>query len=225
MKKSKLLATNEDYLRLDEAVEEFNRKVILMGKLENKAGLPELIDSDDLRQQIVKKAELNKYIENLERFSSKNAERVTLDSGELITKWEKSTLLKEQNIALKNIEKQLEKTNPYDKDNVERLQATIKNIKGFENLTKGNLKDTIERIHRVGRSDYEYRRALTFRENYYKSLETYQNFEFYELWKKRLDEFTDPIAFYNFISKSEEMIDLFVYYKGGEGLVIRSICL
>lgn len=210
-----------DYISLGKAVAKFNRTINELKQEENKTYLPEEIKYKDISERIVKKSELDRYIKNLRDFTSnKNDDIYLTEAGEKITSWEREVLETERKTAIKRMNRALKKVNQYDKEQIETLKSNIENMKNLENLTKEDFKDTIKRIHRLGATDYEWRKALQYRENYYRALESISNYENYEKFKKRLDRFKNPINFFNFIQKSETMKDLFVYYKGGTGLVI-----
>lgn len=212
--------TRGDYISLGKAVAKFNRTINELKTEENKSYLPDEIKYKDVSERIVKKSELDRYIKNLRSFSKENSNIYLTEAGEKITVWERDILENEKNVAIRRMNKSLKKVNQYDKDTITTLRSTIKNFKNLENLSKENFKDSVKRIHKLGASDYEWRRALQYRQNYYKALEGISHYENYEKFKKRLDRYTNPINFYKFIQKSETMKDLFVYYKEGSGMVV-----
>lgn len=212
--------TRGDYISLGKAVAKFNRTINELKTEENKSYLPDEIQYKNVSETIVKKSELDRYIKNLRNFSKENDGLYLTESGEQITKWERDVLETERNIAIRRMNKSLKKVNQYDKDTITTLESNIKNFKNLENLSKEDFKDTVKRIHKLGATDYEWRRALQYRKNYYEALEGISNYKNYEKFKRRLDRYKNPINFYKFIQKSEVMKDLFVYYKGGQGLVV-----
>lgn len=209
-----------DYISLGKAVAKFNRTINELKTEENKSYFPEEFKYKDLKEKIVSKTELDRYIKNLRNFKKENSEIYLTESGEKLTIWERNVLEQERKIAIRRMSNKLKKVSEYDKETRITLKSNILNLKNLEKLTKENFKDTVKRIHNIGTKDYDLRKAEQYRENYYKALESISNYENYKKFKKRLDRFKNPINFYNFIQKSEIMKDLFVYYKGGQGLVI-----
>ena len=53
-----------------------------------------------------------------------------------------------------------------------------------------------------------------------KALESVSNFENYELLKNRLDKIKNPSKFYDFISQSNVLMDLFIYYDDNSGTLV-----
>ena len=213
--------TKGDYISLGKAVAQFNKTINELKNEENKTYFPEEIKYKDLKEKIVGKNELDRYIKNLRNFKKENANVYITESGEKLTKWERKVLEQERKIAINRMTKKLEKINPYDKDTRITLTSNIENLKNLENLKKNDFRDTIKRIHNIGVKDYDLRRAIQFRENYYKALEGISHYENYIKFKNRIDRIKNPIKFYEFIEKSDIMSDLFTYYAGGQGLVIR----
>lgn len=209
-----------DYISLGKAVAKFNRTINELKSEENKSYFPEEFNYKELKENIKSRNELNRYIKNLRLFNEDTSQIYITESDEKLTLWERNVIEQERKIAINRMTRALNKVNKYDKDTIDTLKSNISNLKNFENLKNLDFKDTLKRIHRLGSKDYELIRAERYRQNYYKALEQISNYQNFEKFKKRLDRFKNPISFYNFIQKSEIMKDLFVYYKGGEGLVI-----
>lgn len=123
-------------------------------------------------------------------------------------------------LHLEGLEENFGHLNPYDAKTKDEITSTINNLKNFTKLSGEDFKDTVKRIHRIGVRDYDLRRAIQYRENYYKALEGIKNYKNYDKFKKRLDRFKNPVNFYKFIQRSGYMSSLFVFYKRGSGLVI-----
>lgn len=90
-----------DLDKLNRTVENFNRK-IRRAAARGVVGLPEPVRVRDLREEIVDRADYNRQINALQRFSRKGAERsVVLDreTGVTITKWERDELSRLQAIV------------------------------------------------------------------------------------------------------------------------------
>lgn len=104
-----------DYLNLGREVARFNKKINELNKEEKKLYLPELQDYKYVKSRIHTRAELNRVISSLRRFSKDGAEEIyTNNAGEVMTKWEHNELVRQQRIAernLRNEAKELEQPN------------------------------------------------------------------------------------------------------------------
>lgn len=209
-----------DYISLGKAVAKFNRTINELKTEENKTYLPEKLEYKDVKKNIVVKRDLDRYIKNLRNFSKETSDIYLTEAGEKITTWERDVLKQESNIALRRMNKQLKTVSKYDKETIETLKANIKNIKSLEKQNKEEFKRTVQRLHKIGISGYQMKKAIQYKENYLKALEELKNYKNYNKFMKVLNRYKNPISFYNFIQKSDIMSDLFVYYKGGEGIII-----
>lgn len=203
-----------DYISLGKAVVQFNKTINELKTEENKSYLPDEINYKELKEQIVGKAELDRYIKNLRSFKKENAEVYLTEGEEKITIWEKNVLNQERKIATRRIEKALQNANKYDKSTIDTLKYNLENMKQLETSTKEDFKDIVARIHKLGRKDYELKRAIQYRENYYQALQNsgVTNYKNYVKFKNRIDRIKDPKKFFEFIQKSDIMADLFVKY-------------
>lgn len=210
-----------DYISLGKAVAKFNRTINKLKTEENKVNLPETIDYREISERIVTKNELDRYVKNLRSFTESEAQEIyETEAGENITYWERNILENERKEAIKRMSLDLKKNvNQYDKDTIDTLKYNIKVMKNLETLTKNDFKDAVRKIHRLGASDYAYRRALQFRENFYIAFESISNYQYYDKFKKRLDRYKDPFKFYEFTRKSEFFKDIFKTYVLGKGIV------
>ena len=86
--------TRGDAIRLGRAIAEFNRAVKELENEINKLYLPELKEYRVVRESLKTRAELNRIIKSMQRFSkyTTSADIVTTESGEVMTKWEKKEL-------------------------------------------------------------------------------------------------------------------------------------
>lgn len=98
---------NTDYLTLGRAVAQFNRKINELNKEEKKLYLPENITYSNVKEGIQTRAELNRVINSLRRFSKQGAEDLFQNSaGEQMTVWEHGELLRQRRIAERNLKKE-----------------------------------------------------------------------------------------------------------------------
>lgn len=208
-----------DFISLGKAVAKFNKTIRELRNEENKTYMPAELNYKDVKDLHVTKSELDQYIKDLRNFGNDNIEKVKYNDDEYLTKWEHDMIRKEKTIALRRLNRKL-KEEKYNADERKVLQNTITNLKSLKKLTGSDFEDTIRRIHRIGTKDYDMRRAIQYRENYYKALEELSNFKNYDKFKEKLDSITNPLSFFRFIQKSDVLSELFTYYKRGAGLVI-----
>ena len=89
-----------DYLRLGKSVAQFNRKINELNNEEKKLYLPENITYSNVKEGIQSRAELNRVINSLRRFSKEGAENLfTNSAGEQMTVWERGELIRQRRIA------------------------------------------------------------------------------------------------------------------------------
>lgn len=205
---------------LQKAVARFNEKVVELTTEENKNFIPKQYNYDELKKSIKGSNEMNRFIRNLNKFN--RVDLYITEAEEKITSWERNVLEEEKEIALKRMENKLQNANKYDKDTIETLKWNIENIKKLEQLKKENFKDTVARIHRLGAKDYELKKLIQYRENYYEALKGIENYKNYKKFKQVIDRIKDPKKFFEFIQKSDVMADLFLYYKSSDGMVVGS---
>lgn len=91
---------------------------------------------------------------------------------------------------------------------VREIEAQIKNLKQIENKKGYEFKKLSSRIRNIGTSDYNMKKAITYRENYIKEMEKYSHLENYEKLEKFFNNLKNPISFYEAVSKNELTKDL-----------------
>lgn len=212
-----------NYIALGKAVAKFNRTINELKQEENKLYLPNEINYQEFSKRITTKEEFERQINNLKSFSKSDDEIYETTAGEELTFWEREILEDESKRAIRRMKNDLSRNvNKYDKDTIDTLKSNIKTIKELEHLKGRDFVDAVKKIHRLGAKDYNYRRALQYRENFMKAYENLSNYQNYEKFKKRLERFKNPINFYKFIQKSEYFKDLFIRYIPGKGVVVTT---
>ena len=108
-KQSVLMWTKEDEKILKKAVSDFNKKVKQLNKTrKDKSFIPSEIDYEASKDLITTRSELNRVLESLGRFKGKEAfKKVTLPSGDSLTKWELDEIKLQQRQAEKRIKKRM----------------------------------------------------------------------------------------------------------------------
>lgn len=208
-----------DYIRLGKAVSDFNKKINRLNAEENKLYLPETINYKEAKENITTRKELNRLINSLRRFQRAGAEDIyTTQAGEELTKWERRELGIQSRIAQTRLRAELKALNePLESGfsraqmgsvRVREIEAKIRNLKDIENKKGYELMTLKKRIRLEGASDYSMKRAIVFRENYLNEMKKYSHFDNYEKLISKLESFTNPISFFNFVSQNELTGDL-----------------
>lgn len=216
---SKIRWKQGDYVKLGKAVAEFNKKINKLNAEENKLYLPDLIEYKEAKENITTRKELNRLINSLRRFQAEGAEDLyTTQAGETITKWERRELGIQSRIAqtrlraeLKNLEKPLE--SGYSRIQMgsiraREIEAQINNLKQIETKAGYMFKGLKARIMSLGASDYTMKKAIVFKENYINEMKKYSHFDNYDKLMKKLNSFSNPVSFFNFVSQNELTGDL-----------------
>ena len=210
-----------DYAKLSQAVSRFNK---LVEKIDEEY-LPEIKNYKEIKERITSRKELNRVINSLKRANTENllATKV-LESGEEISKYEWKEINLAKRRALKNlsIEKQsILSSRPSIGMGDERLSEINAIEESFTKLqlkTGADLRRLKDRIFTIGRSDYKLSKDKLFMDNFYKALEGISNFQNYDVLKKELDKIKNPTKFYEYVSKSPVLMDLFLWYKESDSL-------
>lgn len=208
-----------DYIRLGKAVSDFNKKINELQAEENNLYLPDLINYKEAKENITTRSELNRIINSLRRFKRDGAEELyTTESGEQITKWERRELGIQSRIAQTRLRAELKELNKPLESGFSRVQmgsqrareieAQIKNLKQIETKKGYEFKRLKERIQNIGTSDYIFKKATIYRENYIKEMEKYSHLDNYEKLVEKFNTLKNPINFFEFMSKNELTQDL-----------------
>ena len=214
----------KDSKRLESAVNKFNRELTKVEGMEN---LPPKAKYDDIRYRIVTRKELNIIINSLNRATIDNLTQTKeLASGERVTAWEYDEAIRRKNIASQHLVEELNRINEergktgntyMGEERITEIQETLDILdETLEDLDsfKGNRK----RLRTLGRTDYETFRNKVFRENVMTALrEGTSNFEHYEDLMKVLNRLRNPNKFYQYIKKSDILMDIFLWYKDEDG--------
>lgn len=111
---------------------------------------------------------------------------------------------------------------PYKSQEERQKRAELSNLKKFDKLTGYNFNRLKRRGLRWNELDREYKKAELYRENYYIAIEQLKNFKNYEIFKNKLDSFKNPQDFYDYISQSEVLSDIFMWYDNEAGTFVYS---
>ena len=208
-----------DYVRLSKAVAKFNRKISSLQPSEL-TYLPSMKDYQDIKKEILSRKELNRIVNALRRFDVEGAEvKVTLPSGEELTKWEYRELKLARNRAIKLRESQKEDILSGDKfrgmgsEKLSQYEKSIDYLKRIETFKGSEFKEALELTEHLGSKQYDLWIANIYRKNFMESLEQMSEYDNYELLKEKLESIENPLKFYDYIKKSQTLLDLFFYYQ------------
>lgn len=214
-----------DYIKLGQAVSRFN-KIVNELDVDERSYLPDLKDYKEIKEHITSRKELNRILKALRRANFENLKEThILESGESISKYEWKEVNYAKRRALRNLQKEREtilSTRPsigMGEERLDEIKAIENSFQKLQTKTGRELKNLINRIFSVGRSDYKLSKEKLFMENFYKALEGVQNFENYEILKKQLDKIKNPTKFYEYVSKSPILMDLFLWYQEPNSLI------
>ena len=208
-----------DYVKLSKAVASFNRKVNQL-EVDERKYLPDLKDYKELRDTIKSRKELNRIVKSLRNFNIEGAEAVvSLPSGQNLTKWEYHEIKLARNRAIRSLE--VEKAHVLEgnkwvgmgDERVDMINATIKNMQNIENYKGYSFSSELTLIQKLGSYDRDLNKAEQFRLNFMNSLEELSTYDNYDILKEKLESIKNPIQFYDYVSDSEVLSDLFLYYK------------
>ena len=219
-----------DYITLGKAVSNFNKKINDLNKLEKKNYLPQKVSYNDIKNKIYTRNEYNRVLKSLKDFNKEGAEEKVLINNVETTKWQQNEFIKLKRNAVRNLNfdlKEMEQIAPHSTKSkaqmgfreYEEVLDRIRNIKDLEIKTKGDFTRLKDRLENLGNLDYRYMKATIFRQNFLTALESSQELKGYEEFKNKLDRFKSPVAFYNYVKKSDILMDIFLYYKPGDGII------
>lgn len=208
-----------DYISLGRAVSQFNKKINELQQEENKLYLPSPMDYKKVKEEITTRKELKRIINSLKRFQQEDAsELYETEAGEQLTKWEYRELKKQVARANRRLTKELKELEKPLENGFSRIQmgsqrekeikAQIKRLNKLEEKTGFDFNRLKKSIRFQGSSDYMMKKSIVYRENYINEMEKYKNFENYEKLMDKLKSITNPIKFYEFVSKNELTKDL-----------------
>lgn len=176
-------------------------------------------EQKELGKQInIAKRGLRATIKDLEKPFSSGFSRAQMGSEEYREAQANLSSLKKAEKIIKpsNYKKGEGKANYY-----KNILENMRHLKNLEIKRTGEFTRLKERIEKYGSLDYKYMKATIFRENFERALEESgaQNFSNYEVLKNKLGRIKNPENFYKFISQSNVLMDIFEYYKEGDGIV------
>ena len=210
--------TRSDYGNLKKAINQFNKNVKKLESVESDLILPDVVSYKDVKAEITTRQELNRIIGSLRRFSVPSKQKaVKLDSGIEITNWEYTELKSARKRAERRLISELsglEATSSFGTGNkrIHEIRSTLKSIEKLE-TSKDNFDRIRKRIKYLGVSDFDFKKAKQFQENFIKAFKKMKRKEIVEYAKK----FSDPTEFWNAI-KTSQFTEIREFYDEHEGV-------
>lgn len=207
-----------DYIKLGRAVSEFNKTVKKLEQEQGNLGLPELIDYKKLKSEIATRSELNRQLNLLRKIKEPSLQELSTKTEEPMLEWEYQqlrglarTTIRRAKQEIQTIQAQTpEQRGLMGQARVQELEGSIRSLEKFTKSTGKKLENIKKRLSWFGASDASMKHAIVYRENYYREMEKYKDFEGYDELMEFLDGIKNPINFYDTLNDSGELIsDLF----------------
>jgi hypothetical protein len=217
-----------DAMKLSAAIRSFNKKIDKIKTLENENFIPGKLNYQIAKSEIFTRSELNRMIKSLNRFKKENAgDLIKTEGGEILTRWEKNELAFQSRNLRARLTRELNETiterglspNQMGDERIDALKSQIESLKNLNKVQGKDFENLKQRIQSQGRSDYEYYRALIYKQNYYEMIDGLKNFKNFEKFKAKLDSIKNPLNFYKFLEENELASDIqYMYDIGGKGV-------
>ena len=151
---------------------------------------------------------------------------ILTEGGQEITRWEQREINLAERRAISNLTVEKWKLDT-SRTNIgmgdKRIKEIDATLESFEKLrtTKGSEFSRVKnRVLTEGTSDRALYKAKVFQENFYTALEDLKNYDNYDLLKKDLDKYKNPISFFNHIKDNDILMDIFKWYRGDDGTIL-----
>lgn len=206
--------TKGDAIRLGRAIAEFNRAIKELENEINKLYIPNTREYKQLKESIISRAELNRVIRSMKRFSSSedSAALVTTESGEVLTRWEKKELSYARASALRRVNAELKKIEtaekPYRSDKQKDLEQEIQDLRDLFTFTGDKFDRKRNILLKKASYDYQYHRNLIYKTNYLNVIKRdYKEYDNYQILIDYMEK-QDPSSFYLKSQSIGELDDL-----------------
>lgn len=216
----------KDYLTVEKAIQDFNTKIKKLQKEEAKPYLPEELKLSDVRETIVSRSELKRFLASLRDFKAKGAEKkVILEGGEEITDWEQKQLQKQRKIMQARLKQEMAELNVPLESGFSRaqmgsfkfaeLQAKMNQILGLEKKKGQAFERAKKAILGQGRLDYNLRKAKIFKQNYMDVLTRYKSYDNYNKLIRKIESMSYA-RFWEFVKANESDLLADLTYQSEE---------
>lgn len=225
-KQTRIQMSNEDFITLEKAVNKFNKKVRELERLtDDSSYLPETRNFKEVLKSFETRDEFNRIIKSMNNFSTQKSSgvRVTLETGQEISRWELTELNRARRRAYKNLMTEKE-TILNERISIgigdERIREINRQLEKVENVLKTNQRDFNRikgQVFRYGSTDYYFKQDLLFQKNFLEAIEDLVNLENYNILLNEVRKRENPTDLWNWVKDSEILADVFLWYDDKKG--------
>lgn len=225
-KQTRIQMTNEDFITLEKAVNKFNKKVRELERLtDDSSYLPETRNFKEVLKSFETRDEFNRIIKSLNNFSTQKSSgvRVTLETGQEISRWELTELNRARRRAYKNLMTEKE-TILNERISIgigdERLREINRQLEKVENVLKTNQRDfnrIKDQVFKYGSTDYYFKQDLLFQKNFLEAIKDLRYLENYDILLNEINKRKNPTDLWNWVKNSEILADVFLWYDDEKG--------
>lgn len=225
-KQTRIQMTNEDFITLEKAVNKFNKKVRELERLtDDSSYLPETRNFKEVLKSFETRDEFNRIIKSMNNFSTQKSSgvRVTLESGQDISRWELTELNRARRRAYKNLMTEKE-TILNERISIgigdERLREINRQLEKVENVLKTNQRDFNRikgQVFKYGSTDYYFKQDLLFQKNFLEAIKDLRYLEHYDILLNEINKRKNPTDLWNWVKNSEILADIFLWYDDEKG--------
>ena len=225
-KQTRIQMSNEDFITLEKAVNKFNKKVRELERLtDDSSYLPETRNFKEVLKSFETRDEFNRIVKSLNNFSTQKSSgvRVTLETGQEISRWELTELNRARRRAYKNLMTEKE-TILNERISIgigdERLREINRQLEKVENVLNTNQRDfnrIKDQVFKYGSTDYYFKQDLLFQKNFLEAIEDLVNLENYNILLNEVRKRENPTDLWNWVKDSEILADVFLWYDDKKG--------
>ena len=225
-KQTRIQMSNEDFITLEKAVNKFNKKVRELERLtDDSSYLPETRNFKEVLKSFETRDEFNRIIKSLNNFSTQKSSgvRVTLETGQEISRWELTELNRARRRAYKNLMTEKE-TILNERISIgigdERLREINRQLEKVENVLKTNQRDfnrIKDQVFKYGSTDYYFKQDLLFQKNFLEAIKDLRYLENYDILLNEINKRKNPTDLWNWVKNSEILADVFLWYDDEKG--------
>lgn len=225
-KQTRIQMTNEDFITLEKAVNKFNKKVRELERLtDDSSYLPETRNFKEVLKSFETRDEFNRIIKSMNNFSTQKSSgvRVTLETGQEISRWELTELNRARRRAYKNLMTEKE-TILNERISIgigdERLREINRQLEKVENVLKTNQRDfnrIKDQVFKYGSTDYYFKQDLLFQKNFLEAIKDLRYLENYDILLNEINKRKNPTDLWNWVKNSEILADVFLWYDDEKG--------
>lgn len=225
-KQTRIQMSNEDFITLEKAVNKFNKKVRELERLtDDSSYLPETRNFKEVLKSFETRDEFNRIIKSMNNFSTQKSSgvRVTLETGQEISRWELTELNRARRRAYKNLMTEKE-TILNERISIgigdERLREINRQLEKVENILKTNQRDfnrIKNQVFKYGSTDYYFKQDLLFQKNFLEAIKDLRYLENYDILLNEINKRKNPTDLWNWVKNSEILADVFLWYDDEKG--------